>query len=149
GTVVDPRGRPRAGVQVYATPVRSGGIEQSVRINSSQVFTDREGRFRLTGVPRGPVRLSAYLAPLGNTPDRAVRTYAALLVEAGKQDARLVLAGPETESPAEAVVGKPAPEFPVERWLHRDGVADGRGFRRDDFRGRVVLLAFLDEAKPS
>jgi protocatechuate 3,4-dioxygenase beta subunit len=148
GTVLDPRGRPLPGVQVYGTPVRSGGISHSIRISGGQVFSDAEGRFRLTGIPAGPVRLSAYLAP-ADEPGGMVRTYAALLVEGGRQGVRLVIAGPDAESRPEAAAGKLAPEFPVRHWLRREGQAGDRAFCRDDFRGRVVLLAFVDEARPS
>jgi protocatechuate 3,4-dioxygenase beta subunit len=149
GVVVDPRGRPLAGVQVFGTPIRWGGIQQSVRINSGQILTDKEGRFRLAGVPRGLVRLSTYLPPPPNSPDRTVRTSASLQVEAGRQDIRIVLAGPETEGPIEARVGQPAPEFAVRRWFQTKGPTAEQAFRRQDFQDKVVLLAFLDEAKPS
>jgi hypothetical protein len=149
GTVVDPRGRPVAGVQVHGTPVRAGGIERSVRISSGQVFTDTNGRFRLTGIPRGPVRLSAYVSPTGTQEDRLVRTHSALMVEAGVKDARIVLAGPDVQSPVEAVVGKPAPEFTVKQWINSTNDKADKTFRATSFPGRVVVLAFLDEATPS
>ncbi len=149
GTAVDGLGRPLAGVQVYGTPVRAGGIERSVRIGGGQVYSDKNGRFRLTGIPRGPVRLSAYVTPPGNDGERLVRTHASLLVEAGRQDVRLVLTGPDVRSPVEAVVGKPAPEFPVRQWTNLEGVNKESVFRPSSFRDRVVLLAFMDEATPS
>jgi protocatechuate 3,4-dioxygenase beta subunit len=149
GVVVDPRGRPVANVQVFGTPIRAGGIQQSVRINSGQVVTDKEGRFRIPGVPRGLVRLSTYLPPPPNSVDRTIRTSASMQIEAGRQDVRIVLAGPETEGPVEAKVGRPAPEFPVHRWFGAGGSISSRAFRRQDFQDKIVLLAFMDEAKPS
>lgn len=149
GTVVDPRGRPLAGVQVHGTPVRAGGIERSVRINSGQVFTDANGRFRLTGIPHGPVRLSAYVSPPGVNGERIVRTHCALMVEAGQQKARLILAGPDVQSPVEAIVGKPAPEFAVQEWTNVAQANVKQGFSREAFARRAVLLAFMDEAIPS
>ena len=149
GVVVDPRGKPLAGVQVFASPVRGGGIEQSVRVSGGQVVTDREGRFRITGLPRGRVRLSAYLTPPAASLDRTIRTTASLQVEAGRRDVQVVLQGPQTEGPVEAATGKPAPEFPVGRWAGRDPAPAATSFRRADFAGKAVLLAFGDEARPS
>src|SRR5262249_17944462 len=68
--------------------------------------------------------------------------------EAGKQNVRIVLEVPPQQVPAEAVVGKPAPEFAVRQWWPRRSTGGGK-FARDEFRGKVVLLAFTDEAKPS
>ena len=37
----------------------------------------------------------------------------------------------------------------MSKWLHRQAAPQPPSFTRDDFHGKVVLLAFLDEAKPS
>jgi hypothetical protein len=149
GTVVDARGRPLAGVQVSGTPVRPGGIEHSVRITNSQVTSDSAGRFRLSGIPRGAVRLSAYVAPRGQNAERLVRTHATLMAAAGRQDVRLVIAGPDVIAKAEAVVGKSAPVFAVESWIHKPTAANKKLFQAGDFREQIIVVAFLDEAKPS
>jgi protocatechuate 3,4-dioxygenase beta subunit len=149
GVVLDPLGKPLAGVQVNGLPVRGGGVEQVVRVREGQTFTDKEGRFRLRGFPKGTVRLTAFLVPSLAGPDRTARTQATVQIEAGQQDVQIVLVGPQTRRPVEAVTGKPAPEFPVRRWLQRPGAPAERGFTREDFRDKVVLLAFLDDSKPS
>jgi len=49
---------------------------------------------------------------------------------------------------AEATIGKPAPAFAVSKWIGKE-VSDHSGYASQDFRGKVVLLAFMDEARPS
>jgi hypothetical protein len=148
GIVVDACGKPLPGVGVYGTPVRSGGIEHSVRISGGHVFTDNDGRFRLVGIPRGPVRLSAYLNPTDPQLERVIRTHGTRMVEAGQQDVRLVLAGPDVQRTPEAVVGKPAPGFPVQQWVQNGDIGPS-AFDGGAYRGRTVLLVFMDEAGPS
>src|SRR5262249_12752825 len=48
----------------------------------------------------------------------------------------------------EARIGKRAPGFSVTRWLGK-ATPVHPAYAHEDFRGKVVLLAFLDEAKPS
>jgi len=77
------------------------------------------------------------------------RLRARVQVQAGTQDVRIIARETSANGSSEAVVGKPVPEFPVSKWLHRQAVPNECPFAREDFRGKVVLLAFLDEAKPS
>jgi hypothetical protein len=149
GVVVDPLGKPISGVQVTGMPIRSGSVEQSIRVMDGQALSDTEGRFRLKGFPKGAVRLTATLVPPAAGPERGTRLQAMVQVEAGQQDARIVLVGKQTGRPVEAATGKPAPEFPVRRWLQRADVPAERGFKPEDYRDKIVLLAFLDDTKPS
>ncbi len=71
GVVVDARGKPVAGINVgYQWSERT----QSFYAPQGAVWfhdTDTSGRFHLTGLPRGPVRLQAYRHPEG--PDRQIK----------------------------------------------------------------------------
>jgi protocatechuate 3,4-dioxygenase beta subunit len=140
GTVVDPTGKPLAGVSISCSANRG----MVFGINASQIVTDKKGRFRVTGLPRGPVRLIAQVVGEGPTAPLYVQTQA----NAGQQDVRLVLFVP-TKPANQAAAGKPAPGFAVAHWLNRPATAKDSGFSPQDFRGQVVVLAFVDETKPS
>jgi protocatechuate 3,4-dioxygenase beta subunit len=139
GVVLDGRGKPLAGVWVQAASLGRVNIRQP-----GAVYTDKEGRFRIAGLPKGATEVTT--GRPGGRPNQPIRV-AQARVPAGKQDIRLVLIEDNAGQPG-ATVGKPTPEFVVETWLHHDA-GPGRGFLREDYRGKVVLLAFLDEAKPS
>jgi protocatechuate 3,4-dioxygenase beta subunit len=150
GVVVDPRGQPLAGVRVAGSVAPPEGMPAGVRITSNwQVLTDKEGRFRLKALPKGVIRLTVYRSPGGDSSDRSAYSPTSVQVQAGKEDLKIVLAEPSKEASPEAVVGKPAPDFPVNHWIHGNGLPTSAGFTRKDFSGKVVVLAFLNEAKPS
>jgi protocatechuate 3,4-dioxygenase beta subunit len=140
GVVVDPAGRPIAGVQVYAYSNRNGNFVSS----SEQIVTDQNGRFKVTKLPRGPVDITVQY----ERDQPGAWTSARVRSETGRDDVRVVIFGRKS-APAEAVVGKPAPEFPVASWHNGKTASDQKSFTRAAFQGKVVLLAFIDEAKPS
>jgi hypothetical protein len=143
GMVVSVEGQPLAKILVQPAHRRSGINLMDQR----PARTDEQGRFRLNGLPRGPVRLTAHPPPAIVTGGASYRP-ASVQVEAGKDDVRIVLV-PKEAGATEAVAGKPPPEFPVRQWVLRPDTPAERGFRRQDFQGQIVVLAFLDDAKPS
>jgi hypothetical protein len=149
GIVVDAAGKPLAGIQVNAMPApRGAGIEHTLQVSEGQTATDKDGRFRFSRFPKGPVRLFAYRLPSRGGLDPSGRAQASAQAEAGQEDIRIVLVSQAKEE-GDMVAGKPAPEFPVRHWLHRPGNAAENSFKRADFQNQLVLLAFLDDAKPS
>jgi protocatechuate 3,4-dioxygenase beta subunit len=145
GVVVDPTGKPLEGLQVYAYPQRAG-----VTLGRfEQVMTDKGGRFRIGNLPGGPIQVTASGPTVAVAGGTQVASSARVMVEAGKQDVRIVmLLRPATHAPA-AAAGKPAPDFPVGRWLNAGSGPSKPSFSGTAFQGKVVLLAFLDEARPS
>jgi protocatechuate 3,4-dioxygenase beta subunit len=141
GVVLDGRGQPLAEVNVQANSVRTN------LWGMNTAMTDKVGRFRITGLARGPIQVSAHRPDPNARPGQPIRT-ASARVPSGKQDVKLVLLD-TTAAPPVVAVGKPAPAFPVETWLHHAAPPAGRGFACEDYRGKVVLLAFVDDARPS
>jgi len=143
GTVVDPDGTPLAGIAV-SVDLKNRSITPAGKWFQD---TDAVGRFRLTGLPRGNLQLMAYRRPQG--PDQVIRGQVYVRAEAGQQDVTITLPDAEQRPATLAAIGKPAPPFPVRTWLNRSNVAEGRGFIANDFKGKIVVLAFLDDTKPS
>jgi RNA polymerase sigma factor (sigma-70 family) len=87
GTVVDVKGKPVAGISVgYQRADRT----QSMYAPNGAVWfmdTDELGRFHLTQLPRGPIRLQAYRHPGGA--DRTIRDMRYLDVQPGQADVRI------------------------------------------------------------
>jgi hypothetical protein len=90
GTVVDRAGRPLADGRVRARlPARAGG---EVLLEPPPVVTGRDGRFRLTGLPAGPLEVEADLCVQGQHDDSKPSGPAIKVkVEAGRREAPLVL----------------------------------------------------------
>src|SRR5262249_3012411 len=65
----------------------------------------------------------------------------------GPQDVRIVMMPQANQTPP-TLACRLAPEFTVNHWSNSKTVLPDR-FRWDAFRGSTVLLAFLDESKPS
>jgi protocatechuate 3,4-dioxygenase beta subunit len=142
GRVVTPAGRPLAGVQVYAYSRRRGNFVSS----SEAVFTDKEGRFTIGKLPRGPVEINA----ISERDEQGIGMSNRVTAQSGASDVRIVMFLRRKAAAVEALAGKPAPEFPVAAWLNGKPRAESaKGFARAAFQGKVVLLAFVDEAKPS
>jgi RNA polymerase sigma factor (sigma-70 family) len=141
GKVVDREGKPIAKALVRAGLVLSGEATQFPW--GVEPLTDGDGRFELKRL-RPQDRFTIQISKKG---------YAALsskqMVVAQGQALDLgtftLLALGQS---AEAVVGKPAPGFPVSKWVGK-GAPARLDYAPQDFRGKVVLLAFLDEARPS
>jgi protocatechuate 3,4-dioxygenase beta subunit len=149
GTVVDPNGQPLAGVRIMGSFVRSEETEPAVQLSASgQAVTDSSGAFRMKDLPRGLIRMTAMRIP-GRSTEGTLLSPTSFQVWSGQQNARIILMEAKRRGAAAAQVGKSAPEFPVRQWLQRDNVQADCGFQLKDFAGLVVLLAFLDEAKPS
>ena len=65
GAVVDPAGKPLSGVVVTLEQSRRKGVLYAPRGAIWFQDTNAAGRFHLTGLPRGPIRLMAYRRPDG------------------------------------------------------------------------------------
>ena len=149
GMAVDAQGAPLSGVRMMGSFQRGEEAEQGIRLSASaQATTGQAGRFRMTGLPKGLIRLTA-MRLLENFSEGALQPPASFQVWAGKQDVKLIFPELKRLAASEGMIGKPAPEFPVRRWLGRPHTPAERGFHVKDFAGQVVVLAFLDEAKPS
>jgi hypothetical protein len=150
GVVVDPGGKPLSGVLVnVSVPARPvGGNRSAIQLDHEtlQAFTGKDGRFRISGLPQGTVQLMLRPPPASFGPQPIL---AQLQVPAGKQDIRIIHARPQNPNTIEAVVGQAAPEFPVRTWLNGKATPGEKRFSPKDFQGKVVVLAFLDAAKPS
>jgi hypothetical protein len=85
GTVVDPSGRPLADVRVGVVAGQGDSL-----LRPPPVVTARDGRFRLVGLPGGPVELEARRFVAGQPkPEPGAQTR--VRVEAGGRDVRIVL----------------------------------------------------------
>jgi thiol-disulfide isomerase/thioredoxin len=130
GTVVDPEGRPAAGV--WVTPLGSFGLRgQSTR-------TDSEGKFTVQNLPKGLIELSFQYGPLW-----AAGKYLAdgvteeIKIQLRPEDATPTLvkaASPAVLEPP--ALGRPAPPLQVVGWT------DGKPHSLADYRGKVVFLDF-------
>jgi hypothetical protein len=87
GVVVDPNGKPVAGVSVSAQ-LRAGA---SIGVASTNRPTGNDGRFVIRGVPNAPLRLMAYIRPPEGPTANRIRFSAKVDVEPGQTDARIVL----------------------------------------------------------
>jgi hypothetical protein len=149
GTVVDPGGTPLEGVQVTIMP-----RNQTLANNHDFMNTEKDGRFHFHGLPKGEYRLLAYLWKKTGALDKDGRPVSKqeagteLRVQSGQDNIRIILHVPQDPERAARLVGKPAPDFPVARWLNR-AAGMPEAFKIADNADRVLLLAFVDEAKPS
>ena len=142
GIVVDPAGRPLHGAMVSAFSRRDGAVS-----NSQPITTDRDGRFRIGNLAPGAVNITAsFVVDRRNSGRFATGRVS---TDAGSQNVRIVLFVPPDKRSVEAVVGNPAPEFPVASWHNCKYDGPEHRFTRASFARAVVLLAFVDEAKPS
>jgi beta-lactamase regulating signal transducer with metallopeptidase domain/protocatechuate 3,4-dioxygenase beta subunit len=92
GIVVDPHGKPIAGAYVgYQRPDRPilTPPQSPYRWNQD---TDASGRFQLTGLPRGPIRLMAYVSL--DSPRQDIRTSNSVAVNPGQTEVRIELLQP-------------------------------------------------------
>ena len=128
GTVVDPEGRPVAGV--WVTP--SGGFA----LRSLSTRTDATGVFTVRNLPRGLVELGFEYGSLW-----ASGKY---LADGAGDDLKIPLR-PRAESlarpaapaaPEAPALGRPAPSFQIVGW------SDGKRHDLADYRGKVVFLDF-------
>src|SRR5262249_17377438 len=89
GIVVDPRGKPLAGVTVS---YERTGWTQPLYAPSGGVWfhdTDPSGRFQLNTLPRGPIRLMAYRRPDGA--DQHIKNLKYVDVRSGQSEIRIEL----------------------------------------------------------
>ncbi len=91
--VVDPRGRPIAGVDVGFTRTARFMYLMAPKSKVWYQTTDASGRFRLTGLPRGPIQLTAFRRPEGNGPSVGAPKYADVPPEGG--EVRIELPDPD------------------------------------------------------
>jgi hypothetical protein len=138
GVVIDLSGKPVERAQVNAYPRGRFGVSGNFTVQ-----TDRTGRFKISNLPRGQVQIYVYV----QSPSSGTMSQTNVVSEAGTQDIRVLLFA-STDKPSVAL-GKPAPAFGVSGWVNRSVQGEEKQFRPSDFQGQVVLLAFVDEAKPS
>jgi hypothetical protein len=89
GVVVDASGKPLSGAAVSIEQTRQG---RALYAPSGAVWfqdTDESGRFHLTGLPRGEIRLMAYRRP--DAADRAIHNLKYADVSPGQTDVRIEL----------------------------------------------------------
>jgi beta-lactamase regulating signal transducer with metallopeptidase domain len=89
GIVVDPRGKPLAGMTVSYEPTdRTRALEAP---SGATWFHDTEpsGRFHLTGLPRGPIRLTVFRSPEGA--HRSIHNMKYVDVQPGQVEVRIEL----------------------------------------------------------
>jgi RNA polymerase sigma factor (sigma-70 family) len=140
GQVTDPDGKPIAGALVRAGLVLSHestqfpwGVEPS---------TDAEGRFELKQL-RPDDKFNLEIRKEGY---ETLKTKFLVVERPAAFDVGTLSLLPAGQLPA--VVGKPAPGFAVTKWIGKN-VPSHAAFAPEDFRGKIVVLAFLDEARPS
>ena len=87
GIVVDPRGKPLAAITVNYE--RSGRTSALYAPTGGVWFqdTDESGRFRLTGLPRGPLKLMLYRNP--QVADRQIKGIKYVEVRPGEAEVRI------------------------------------------------------------
>jgi RNA polymerase sigma factor (sigma-70 family) len=135
GTVVDPQGKPLAGVWI-----EPGG---SFAIGSQFAKTDDAGRFTVRDLPTGMVPLSFHYGKLMAQGDYLARRDASPLTiklhpapDAATLQARSDAAQAARDRTKPLALGTPAPEWEAEAW------SDGRARKLADYRGKVVVLNF-------
>jgi protocatechuate 3,4-dioxygenase beta subunit len=149
GVLLDPFGNPIPAVRIMGTYAFGEETESGFRTSgTAQAQTDKDGHFRLTELPRGLIRLAAVRFS-GNIAEIGAQPPASFQAWSGDQHVKMILAEARGTNAAAALTGKPAPEFPVRKWLNRPGDAAEHGFQVKDFGGKLLVLAFLDEARPS
>jgi peroxiredoxin/5-hydroxyisourate hydrolase-like protein (transthyretin family) len=119
GRVVDENGKPMAGVQV------------SSQADDRETTTDAQGKFRLTGLPKGKIPVLA----------RKGDVYLTRAYETGRVEYELVLKRADGSATSRAdlnpvAVGQPAPEIEAKDWLN------GSPTSLKALRGRIVVLDF-------
>lgn len=120
GNVVDEKGKPVADVAVSAQTD-----------SAPDVLTDKDGRFRLQGVPRG----QHYLVLRGGTYSVGGET-----AKTGDKNVKIVYK-PRDNRVAAGVVsmdqsGHVAPEIQVQKWLN------AAGYKPADLKGKIVVIDF-------
>lgn len=89
GIVVDPDGKPVAGVTVSASQRDGGSI--SYGRNGPPQPTGPDGRFRIDDLPNVPLELLAYMRAPAGTNDRSIHFPARVHAEPGDSDVRILL----------------------------------------------------------
>ncbi|HEX2475015.1 MAG TPA: carboxypeptidase regulatory-like domain-containing protein [Lacipirellulaceae bacterium] len=89
GIVVDPDGKPVAGVTVSAQQRNGGSISYGRR--GPPKLTDAAGRFRIEDLPNEPLELMAYIRASETTKDRSIHFPAHANAEPGQTNVRIVL----------------------------------------------------------
>jgi RNA polymerase sigma factor (sigma-70 family) len=135
GTVVDPQGKPLAGVWI-----EPGG---SFAIGSRFTKTDDAGRFTVRDLPTGMVPFSFHYGKLMAQGDYLARRDASPLTiklhpapDAATLQARSDAAQAARDRTKPLALGTPAPEWESGAW------SDGRARKLADYRGKVVVLNF-------
>jgi hypothetical protein len=150
GVVVDPRGQPLAGVRLTGSVPVPENAPPGLRVtNTWQGYTGRDGRFRFTGLPRGLIHLTAYRAAGTDASAQKVLVPTSVRAEAGTENVKIILAESPKPDAVGPAVGQPAPAFPLRQWVNVKDLPARDGFSARTFAGRVVVLAFLNEARPS
>ena len=92
GLIVGSKGEPLSGVSISYD--RNGRTQAWYAPTGAVWFqdTDPSGRFHLTGLPRGPIRLMAYRRPA--EADRSIRNVKYIDVPPGQTELRIELSDP-------------------------------------------------------
>jgi protocatechuate 3,4-dioxygenase beta subunit len=140
GVVLTPAGRPLPQSVVQISSIVAGRSS-----HAQSTAADPEGRFEFTGLPAGKYLVSAYrtAADTGST-----QFTNSLEAAAGERNLQIILPVPPGSGATQAASGRPAPEFEVKHW-HPEKGSPPRGFVLRDFAGKVIVLAFMDQAHPS
>lgn len=135
GTVVDPDGKPMAGVWIEPG--------DSYANRSQFTKTDDAGRFTIRDLPTGMVRLGFHYGKLMQVDKYLARPNADPLTiklrpvpDAAEFQARSEAAKAKLARPRTLTLGTPAPQWELGAW------SDGRTRTLADYRGKVVLLNF-------
>jgi hypothetical protein len=140
GVVLTPAGRPLPQSVVLISLIVAGRSS-----HARSTAADSEGRFEFTGLPAGKYLVSAYrtAADTGST-----QFTNRLEAAAGERNLQIILPVPPDSGATQATPGRPAPEFEVKHW-HPEKGSPPRGFVLRDFAGKIIVLAFVDQAHPS